>query len=276
MAVSTLELLAYGKNFSDKPTCAVINAGSGLVYHQMFDTEKHSLYAPRVDKVAHLLGFLHANYNDFLHYVYNDNSEKYAITNFGESTPYDAQVFLNLVKQKIEQKDFVDCVTAAPLYLRASQAEQLIGKPTKLVQASLSDLDAILSLEGQNDEWDLSWNEVGIRQSFDNPSYKCFLYRIGDQYKGLVSILLLGDEAEILRVVVENSVRLGGVATKMLTELFNYLKKQKCDKVFLEVNNQNYPALSLYKKLGFIETSRREGYYGRGEDAILMKKDITN
>ncbi|MBR4270580.1 MAG: tRNA (adenosine(37)-N6)-threonylcarbamoyltransferase complex dimerization subunit type 1 TsaB [Clostridia bacterium] len=277
VTISTLELLAFGKKKEDRPVCAVINAGSGLVYHQMFDlSSKDSLYAPRVDTVKHLLGFLHANYNDYLYFVYNDNSEKVAIEDFGKNSPYSAEVLLKLSKEKIERKEFVDPVTAAPLYLRVSQAEQLLGKKSELRRASLDDIDDILALEGQNDEWDLSWNEIGIRQSFDNPSYRCFLYFIGDQAKGLVSTLMLGDEAEILRVVVENSVRLQGVASKMLSELFIKLKEEGCQKVFLEVNNQNYPALSLYQKLGFQEMNRREGYYGKGEDAILMKKDITN
>ncbi len=277
VVVTSLELLAYSLAKIDKPVCAVINAGSGLVYHQMFDIDsKKSLYQPRVDTVKHLQGFLHANYNDYLEFVYNDNNEKAVLKEFGKSKPYSAKTLLTLTKEKIERKEFTDPVSAAPLYLRVSQAEQLLGKSSKLKRASIDNLAEILALEGQNDEWDLSWNEIGIRQSFDNPSYACFLYEIGDQSKGLVSVMMLGDEAEILRVVVENSVRLQGVASKMLNELFVTLNKQGVKKVFLEVNNQNYPALSLYKKLGFKEISRREEYYGKGEDAILMQKNITN
>ena len=105
-----------------------------------------------------------------------------------------------------------------------------------------------------------------------SPNYKCFLYRIGGIAKGLVSVLTLKDEAEILRVVVENSVRLQGVATKMLASLFDWLKSRGVVDVFLEVNNQNYPAMMLYQKLGFTEIGRREAYYGRNEVAVTMKK----
>ena len=268
---SSLELLAYGKQ-SDKPICAVIDAGAGLVYHQTFDNAK-PLYNPKVDTLVHLKGFLHSNFNDYLSFVYNQNNERDDFSGeFGKSQNFSTQSLLDLTKQKFAKKEFSNPVSVAPIYLRVSQAEQFVGKDFEFSEASLSNLDEILVLEGQNDEWDLQWNEIGIRQSFDNPSYKCFLLRIAGLPKGMVSILNLGDEAEILRVVVENSVRLQGVATKMLFSLFEWLKSNGCKEVFLEVNNQNYPAMSLYQKLGFNEIGRRSEYYGRHEDAVTMKK----
>ncbi len=271
ITMSSLELLAQNIT-SDRPICAVIDAGSGLVYHQTFDEGK-PLYNPRVDTLPHLKGFLHSNYNDYLSFVYNQNNEHDDFSaEFGKTQNFTPQSLLSLAKLKFENKDFADAVTASPLYLRVSQAEQFLGKDLQFTQATQEDLEDILVLEGQNDEWDLQWNEIGIKQSFDNPSYKCFLLRIAGLPKGMVSILNLGDEAEILRVVVENSVRLQGVATKMLSYLFDWLRKTGCKEVFLEVNNQNYPAMSLYQKLGFSEIGRRKEYYGRKEDAVTMKK----
>ena len=51
--------------------------------------------------------------------------------------------------------------------------------------------------------------------------------------------------------------------------------------MFLEVRVSNTAAISLYEKLHFVETGRRENYYNiadsntRREDAVLMARDLT-
>jgi ribosomal-protein-alanine N-acetyltransferase len=40
---------------------------------------------------------------------------------------------------------------------------------------------------------------------------------------------------------------------------------------FLEVRENNAAAIMMYRKFGYVESGRREGYYkDNGEDAILM------
>jgi ribosomal-protein-alanine N-acetyltransferase len=46
---------------------------------------------------------------------------------------------------------------------------------------------------------------------------------------------------------------------------------------FLEVRESNEAALEMYRKFGFVESGRREGYYkDNGEDAILMSLKSLN
>ena len=278
IAINSLELLAYNRIDSAKnPICAVINAGAGLVYHQTFvknGARLEQVVAPRVDKFEHFVGYLKANYNGEVDIIYNHNGEKG--TNFadslGESEEYKLDSLVAISKYKFEAKEFTDAVNASPLYLRVSQAEQMIGD-FELKRASLEDINDILTLESQGDEWDLSWNETAVRQSFDNPNYRCFLGRANGEVKALVAVMLVAGEAEILRVVVHRSVRLLGVATKMLNALIEELRVN-CKTIFLEVNSLNFPAYSLYKKLGFSEVGRRADYYKKGEDAVLMRRDL--
>ncbi len=42
----------------------------------------------------------------------------------------------------------------------------------------------------------------------------------------------------------------------------------------LEVRQSNLAAIHLYSKRGFTKTGVAEGYYGDGEDAIIMEKGL--
>jgi ribosomal-protein-alanine N-acetyltransferase len=44
--------------------------------------------------------------------------------------------------------------------------------------------------------------------------------------------------------------------------------------MMLEVGTNNVSAISLYEKLGYQKISTREGYYGPGLDAFVMRKEL--
>ena len=76
-------------------------------------------------------------------------------------------------------------------------------------------------------------------------------------------------EREILNVAVDPLFRRLGVATCLLQH------ELRSDAVhFLEVRESNAPARALYKLLGFVEVSRRSGYYrSPPETAIVMRSE---
>lgn len=45
-----------------------------------------------------------------------------------------------------------------------------------------------------------------------------------------------------------------------------------CESITLEVRENNTAAIHLYEKNGFMEVTKRKGYYSNGEDAYLMIK----
>ena len=284
IGVTSLELLAYNKINADKnkPICAVINAGADLVYHQIFEIvevngvrQLKAITQSRLDKIKHFTGFLHSNYKDDVTLIYNHNNEKN--TSFadllGESQDFSVESLVRVVNAKIENRQFSNAVTIAPLYLRVSQAEQIVKNYT-FRKASIDDLQKILKLETQDDDYDLPWSEISIKQSFDNPNYECYLLENEGECLGLISIMRLLDEAEILRVIVLKRVRLLGIAQKMFAYLIETLRKENIKTIFLEVNNFNYPAISLYEKIGFRQVGNRPDYYELGQDAILMRLDL--
>ena len=44
--------------------------------------------------------------------------------------------------------------------------------------------------------------------------------------------------------------------------------------VFLEVDEKNAPAQRLYRKAGFYDVARRQGYYGSGASALVLRRDL--
>lgn len=80
------------------------------------------------------------------------------------------------------------------------------------------------------------------------------------------------DEMELLYIAVKDSYTRSGIAKAILSEVFS-IKKKRIAKVHLEVRASNASAISLYRKLGFIEVGRRKNYYasaGKQEDALLF------
>ena len=45
--------------------------------------------------------------------------------------------------------------------------------------------------------------------------------------------------------------------------------------MLLEVRHDNEPAVALYAAEGFLEITRRRGYYAAGLDAIVMRREIS-
>ena len=119
------------------------------------------------------------------------------------------------------------------------------------------------------------------RESFANPNwdldgffkYCCIVAEIDGRVAGfLVSHETapahknIPPEREILNLAVARKFRGVGIATALLQ---HELKRQA--RHFLEVRESNVAAQTLYRKCGFVEVSRRSGYYEfPAEAAIVM------
>jgi ribosomal-protein-alanine N-acetyltransferase len=78
-------------------------------------------------------------------------------------------------------------------------------------------------------------------------------------------------EWEIENIVVDSAVRRQGIGAALIRELAVRAKEKGALRFHLEVRASNAPAIALYRKLGFVETTRRRGYYQNPEeDAILF------
>lgn len=94
---------------------------------------------------------------------------------------------------------------------------------------------------------------------------------------GVLSVIL--DESELLSMCVDPDFQGKGYGQQLLEFLIRKARKNKAEKLFLEVRISNETAINLYKKSGFEEISLRKDYYptpdGKGrEDAYLMSLEL--
>ncbi|MBI4276070.1 MAG: GNAT family N-acetyltransferase [Rhizobiales bacterium] len=85
-------------------------------------------------------------------------------------------------------------------------------------------------------------------------------------------------EAEILSVAVAKSLRGRGLARNLLNLHLRRLAALGVAWVFLEVDEDNEAACRLYRRAGFREVGRREGYYASGGSsgaaALILRRDL--
>lgn len=95
---------------------------------------------------------------------------------------------------------------------------------------------------------------------------------------GFAMLRLAADEVELITIAVDPKWRKKGVGAALMRAMFDDLLRSPARRMFLEVAEDNPAAVKLYRKLGFAELSRRQGYYARanGEPAtaLVMGRDL--
>lgn len=81
-------------------------------------------------------------------------------------------------------------------------------------------------------------------------------------------------KGHVISIAVMAEFRRMGIGSKLLEEALKRLKGCGASEVYLEVRITNYPAIALYRKMGFRVIKIIEGYYRDGESAYLMVKEL--
>lgn len=129
-----------------------------------------------------------------------------------------------------------------------------------------SDLPQILAIERMSfpDPWAVE-SFRGILQA------KTYL-ALGAFDKNLLGYIITSkvvDELHILNIAVADNARRRGVGNGLIQRVFEiYTGELKY--IYLEVRENNVPAINFYKKLSFKAVGSRKRYYPDGSDAILM------
>jgi len=115
--------------------------------------------------------------------------------------------------------------------------------------------------------FDDGWSEAAMTEILAMPGSFGALAQAGDQPVGFVIALVVGPEAEVLTLGVLPEFRRRGIARHLLTWVIDRLGDAACERLLLEVAEDNLAARTLYGKLGFAQVGRRPSYYRRSAGA---------
>lgn len=132
-----------------------------------------------------------------------------------------------------------------------------------LVLQPLGPLDLAVAAAVHAGCFESAWNEAAMAEILAMPGSFGALALVGDQPVGLVIALAVGTEAEILTLAVLPKFRRRGMAGRLLAWVADRLSAAGCQRLLLEVAEDNAAARALYGKLGFDQIGRRPSYYRR-------------
>jgi len=129
------------------------------------------------------------------------------------------------------------------------------------------------------DQVEQSWSAKDFEKLLSLSGMNCVILQGPEQLPlGFSLIRRLSEEAEIITFCILPKYRGRGIGQKLLNHHMDFLKGYGLKHLFLEVREDNIPAIMLYEKAGFEKKGRRKNYYGRaGEektDALIMALDI--
>lgn len=91
---------------------------------------------------------------------------------------------------------------------------------------------------------------------------------------GYAGLRAVPPEADVQTLAVAPAAQRAGIGQRLLDTLVDEARRRSCTRLFLEVAADNAPAQMLYQRNGFETTARRSNYYGRGLDAVMMRRSL--
>lgn len=152
------------------------------------------------------------------------------------------------------------------------------GEPA-FAEARPSDAAAIAAIHGVS--FQRGWGEDEIYRLLAEKNVVAHRATIGAGGRKVIGFILsrlAAGEAEILSVAIAPAWRRRKLARPLLDLHLRRLAGLGTRAVFLEVGEHNAPATRLYRRAGFREVGKRQGYYqGNGDGgatALVMRRDI--
>ncbi|GAA2179260.1 ribosomal protein S18-alanine N-acetyltransferase [Brooklawnia cerclae] len=136
-----------------------------------------------------------------------------------------------------------------------------------------ADLPALVALEESGFDKGERWSMESWRAELDAPDRLVVMSHSMGRVEAAASFRVVGDTAELLRIVVAPECRRRGAAGRLLQLGLEWAEAAGADRMLLEVRDDNSPALALYRRAGFEPIARRQNYYP-GHDAVVMELEL--
>ncbi|WP_192499184.1 GNAT family N-acetyltransferase [Skermanella pratensis] len=125
------------------------------------------------------------------------------------------------------------------------------------------------------------WSGAAIGRLLATPGMFSFLADVGEPGEprpvGFVLARVAAGEGEIITIGIEPAARRAGAGGALLDAAAGAARDCGAESLFLEVAEDNNPALRLYRRRKFLEIGRRPNYYRRIDGAvaaIVMKLEL--
>ena len=112
-----------------------------------------------------------------------------------------------------------------------------------------------------------------IQSDLESDRVMIFVCEENNKIVGYISIYYFLDEANLQKIAVLENYRRKGIASQLIKFAESELLSKNVGKFYLEVNEHNLIAISVYEKLGFEKISTRNNYYG-SDAAVILQKEL--
>ncbi len=284
VSVNSLESLAYSIK-KEGFIASIIDCKNDNCYFALYeckDTKYKEMIPPTADTITNALNACEENL-----------SNTSTITFVGEG----CEIYKHLILPKFKNAILTDsennllnsyCVGLAglnqfqqnksddilPLYLKKPQAQRQLEEKTKNIEITpmtLEDLNQIADI--LTSDFDTFWNDNILKDELNAENSKYWIAKMEQEIIGFAGMKIMVDEADIMNIVIKKSHRNQGIGSLLLKQLITTSKQLNLTSINLEVMEENYPAIHLYKNFGFKQIGIRKNYYQDKNGLIMTKKE---
>lgn len=119
-------------------------------------------------------------------------------------------------------------------------------------------------------DFDSFWSPSILKQELLCDNSYFIVAKNKSEIIGFAGFKALLDTADLMNIVVKKSYRNQGVGSLLLNNLIDLFHSFSLKTIYLEVNENNFPAIRLYQKFGFKKIDVRKNYYPNEQNAIIM------
>ena len=120
------------------------------------------------------------------------------------------------------------------------------------------------------------WSKNQWANEFKKEGVEVLGILIADLVIGICVFQVVLDEAQINYFAINQKYREKGFGSFLMKNLIRRCKKQKINKLTLEVSQKNIIGGKFYNNFNFSTVGIRRNYYKDGSDALLKEKKINN
>jgi len=143
--------------------------------------------------------------------------------------------------------------------------------------ADMSDAEALAGIHATC--FDAPWDQEAFRRLLTRPGLLAFVAKDAAEtdLQSFILVQLAADESEIISLGTRAEARRLGFARALLSHAMAEAARRGAKAMFLEVAEDNSPALALYRGCGFTLQARRKAYYerqGAYADALVLRRAL--